>query len=70
MLEHPLVTQINRRGYPLSLVERKEDKVFDFFGDEITGNEKFYDFDGDLVLLDNLDKFLTEEFGAKIKYNL
>lgn len=67
MLEHPMVTQINRYGYPQDLVKQPEHNGFDFYGQELLVGDKFYEFDGDIVSEENLEKFLVEELGFEIK---
>lgn len=64
MLEHPLVTQINRTGYP-NLIAQKEHCGIDFFGEEILSGDEIVEIDDEVILKDNLERFLHEEYNAK-----
>ncbi|WP_433958880.1 YqaI family protein [Cytobacillus horneckiae] len=67
-MDHPLVTQIERTGYP-NIIDQPEQNMlgFDFFGDEILGGDEFVEYDGELILVDNLNRYLSEEMGFEFK---
>lgn len=54
MLEHPLVSRINRTGYPT-----KEIIIRDKYGDEILPGDSVVEYEGSVVLHDNLERFLV-----------
>jgi Hypothetical protein Yqai len=66
-MDHPMIMQIERYGYPENLSEQTEHCGTDFFGDEILeGDEVIEDQEaGELVLKENLEKYLNEEYGFK-----
>lgn len=59
MLEHPDITCTERTGYP-NLVAQPEHAGIDYFGDEILEGEDVVEFDGEIILKENLEKFLVE----------
>ncbi|MEC1155676.1 YqaI family protein [Cytobacillus horneckiae] len=61
-MEHPLVTQIERTGYP-NMIEQPEHIGIDFFGDEILDGDEFVEYEDELILIDNLNRYLVEEMG-------
>ncbi|MBN6889811.1 YqaI-like protein [Cytobacillus horneckiae] len=65
-MDHPLVTQIERTGYP-NMIDQPEHAGIDFFGDEILDGDEFVVYDGELVLVDNLNRYLAEEMGFEFK---
>lgn len=65
-MDHPLVTQIERTGYP-NMIDQPEHAGIDFFGDEILDGDEFVEYDGELVLIDNLNRYLSEEMGFEFK---
>lgn len=65
-MDHPLVTQIERTGYP-NMIDQPEHTGIDFFGDEILDGDEFVEYDGELVLVDNLNRYLSEEMGFEFK---
>ncbi|MFS0593966.1 hypothetical protein AB1L05_20475 [Cytobacillus horneckiae] len=65
-MEHPLVTQIERTGYP-NMIEQPEHAGMDFFGDEILYGDEFVEYEGELILIDNLNRYLVEEMGFQFK---
>lgn len=42
----------------------------DYYDDEIYADEGFYDFDGDWVLEDNVDRYVKEVFIAQADYRV
>ncbi|MEX3715414.1 hypothetical protein ABFV99_23870 [Cytobacillus horneckiae] len=65
-MDHPLVTQIERTGYP-NMIDQPEHAGIDFFGDEILDGDEIVEYDGELVLVDNLNRYLSEEMGFEFK---
>ncbi|WP_433956955.1 YqaI family protein [Cytobacillus horneckiae] len=65
-MDHPLVTQIVRTGYP-NMIDQPEHAGIDFFGDEILDGDEVVEYDGELVLVDNLNRYLSEEMGFEFK---
>ncbi|MED2940686.1 YqaI family protein [Cytobacillus horneckiae] len=65
-MDHPLVTQIERTGYP-NMIDQPAHAGIDFFGDEILDGDEFVEYDGELVLVDNLNRYLAEEMGFEFK---
>jgi len=65
-LEHPEITQVNRTGY-VNMVAQSEHAGVDYFGTEILiGNEIVTDDNtGEVVLKEDLEKYLEEEYGFK-----
>lgn len=66
-MDHPMIMQIEREGYPENLSEQPEHCGTDFFGDEIlAGDEIIEDQEAnEIVLKENLEKYLNEEYGFK-----
>ena len=60
------MTQIERTGYP-NMIDQPEHAGIDFFGDEILDGDEFVVYDGELVLVDNLNRYLAEEMGFEFK---
>ncbi|MGN7176238.1 YqaI family protein [Paenibacillus sp. FSL R5-0490] len=58
-MNHPMIDQIERSGYP-NMVTQPEHVGFDYFGDEILDGDDIVEYDGEIILKDNLDRFLTE----------
>ncbi|MET3088712.1 YqaI family protein [Priestia megaterium] len=65
-LEHPEITQVNRTGY-LNMVAQSEHAGVDYFGTEILiGDEIVMDDNtGEVILKEDLEKYLAEEYGFK-----
>lgn len=59
MLEHPMVTEIEKTGYPNALAQ-PECCGIDYFGNELLSGDEIVEFDGEIVLRDNLMEFLSE----------
>lgn len=60
LLEHPLITQVERTGYP-NMVQQQEHYGVDFYGAEILEGDEIVEFDGEIILKENLERFLSEE---------
>jgi hypothetical protein len=70
MLEHPDITRCNRTGYPEGihdLINQPEHNGFDYFGKEIlSGDDIVIDEEmGEVILLDNLEKYLERVYGMR-----
>lgn len=63
MLEHPTITKINQLGH----LEQEEHAGTDFFGDEILSGDDIVIYDGETILKENLERYLTEEMGFEFK---
>ncbi len=63
-VEHPTITEINTFGYPKDMYEDQHCGT-DYFGTEIIEGDEIFELDGETVLLDNLERFLTEFAGGK-----
>jgi Hypothetical protein Yqai len=65
-LEHPEITQVNRTGY-VNMVAQSEDAGVDYFGTEILIGDEIVTDDntGEVVLKEDLEKYLEEEYGFK-----
>lgn len=61
-IEHPDITRMRRYG---DLRNDPEFFGYDCLGDEIFYGEEVVEIDGELVLQDNLQKYLVEFYGAK-----
>lgn len=60
MLEHPMVSRINRTGYPENVIKQPECAGIDYFGSEVLEGDEIVEYDGELILKENLERFLTE----------
>ena len=67
MRDHPVVEQMNRFGYPKEVFEQPEHCGLDYFGEEILTGDKVYEFDGEMVLEENLEQYLVEVLGFEIR---
>ncbi|MEH7087395.1 hypothetical protein ICR95_20745 [Priestia megaterium] len=65
-VEHPEITQVNRTGY-VNMVAQSEHAGVDYFGIEILIGDEIVTDDntGEVVLKENLEKYLEEEYGFK-----
>lgn len=65
-LEHPEITQVNRTGYA-SMVVQSDHAGVDYFGTEILIGDEIVTDDntGEVVLKEDLEKYLEEEYGFK-----
>ncbi|MEI2392176.1 hypothetical protein V8V55_20445 [Priestia megaterium] len=65
-LEHPEITQVNRTGY-VNMVAQSEHAGVDYFGTEILIGDEIVTDDntGEVVLKEDLEKYLEEEYGFK-----
>jgi hypothetical protein len=66
-MEHPMITQINRTGYPKGNQEQPEHFGIDAMGDEIlVGDSIVVDPTNDEIILeDNLEDYLIERLGFR-----
>ncbi|EFV79304.1 hypothetical protein HMPREF1013_00220 [Bacillus sp. 2_A_57_CT2] len=65
-MNHPMIDQIERSGYP-NMVEQPEHLGIDYFGDEILDGVDIVEYDGEIILRDNLERYLTEVMGFEFK---
>jgi hypothetical protein len=66
-IEHPMIMQINRTGYPKGIHEQPEHFGIDAMGDEIlVGDSIVVDPTNDEIILeDNLEDYLIERLGFR-----
>jgi hypothetical protein len=64
-LQHPDITRTLKTGYP-NLVEQPEHMGVDYFGFEILTGDEVVEYDGEIVLRENLHDFL-QELGFEFK---
>jgi hypothetical protein len=62
-MDHPLIERTLRTGYPYPIDEAHHGT--DFWGNEIVRGEDVVEIDGDLVLQDDLQQYLSEVKDAK-----
>lgn len=70
--DHPMIQQIERTGYPRSYLPVDEEPKqtmpeVDYYGSKIIEGEKYIVVDGDIVLMENLERFLSEEWHLEFK---
>jgi hypothetical protein len=65
-VEHSEITQVNRTGY-VNMVAQSEHAGVDYFGTEILIGDEIVTDDntGEVVLKEDLEKYLEEEYGFK-----
>jgi hypothetical protein len=68
MLEHPVTTRILRTGYP-NMLAKSEHYGIDYFGDEILVDDDIVEDPntGEIVLKDNLERYLHEVYDFKFQ---
>ncbi|WP_353739166.1 YqaI family protein [Cytobacillus oceanisediminis] len=66
MMDHPTVNQIQRTGYP-NIVAQPEHAGIDYFGDEILVGDDIVEYDGEIILRDNLERYLKEVMEFEFK---
>jgi len=68
-LEHPEITQVNRTGY-VNMMAQSEHAGVDYFGTEILIGDEIVTDDntGEVVLKEDLEKYLEEEYGFKFTF--
>jgi Hypothetical protein Yqai len=64
-MEHPQITEMNRKGV-LNALNQPECQGLDFFGNEIVIGDDVVEYEGEVVLRDNLNEFL-EALGFTFK---
>jgi hypothetical protein len=64
-LEHPSIVQANKTGYA-NVLNQPECQGLDYFGNEIVTGDDVVEYDGEVVLRDNLNEFL-EALGFTFK---
>lgn len=58
-LEHPTITRTLRTGYP-NVIKQPEHSGTDYFDCEVLEGDDIVEYDGEVVLKENLEKFLSE----------
>ncbi|WP_141433708.1 YqaI family protein [Bacillus sp. 03113] len=66
MLEHPDIVRVEKTGYA-NLVEQPEHFGTDYFGDEVLLGDEYIEHDGEIILKENLDRYLTEVMEFEFK---
>ncbi|WP_309087159.1 hypothetical protein [Domibacillus sp.] len=68
-MDHPLIQQIERTGFPEHFQERESDyPIEDIFGDEIMSNDIYFVMkDGSVVLEQNLAEYAVQYLDASEK---
>jgi hypothetical protein len=56
-IEHPAITEMNRKGY-INMLNQKECCGIDWFGFEILNGDEIVEFDKEIVLTEHLEDFL------------
>lgn len=63
MRDHPVIEQMEKYGY----LEEEEPIAIDYFGNPVfSGDKVAQDTDGEIVHIDDLERFLAEKHGFKI----
>lgn len=65
-MNHPMIDQIERSGYP-NMAAQPEHVGIDYFGDEILDGDDLVEYDCEIILKDNLERYLTEVMGFEFK---
>lgn len=65
LLEHPAITEMNRKGF-VNVLNQPECQGLDYFGNELLSGDDVVEYDGEVVLRDDLYKFL-EAIGFTFK---
>lgn len=67
MIEHPMVTQINRTGYPREMEEKPQHFGIDAMGNKILIGDSIVvdEENGEIILEDNLEDYLIEKRGFR-----
>jgi len=66
MGDHPTIEQVQRTGFP-NMVAQPEHAGIDYFGDEILDGDDIVEYDGEIILKDNLERYLTEVMEFEFK---
>jgi hypothetical protein len=61
-LEHPSITEVNRKGY-IGLANQSEHAGTDVYGTEILSGDDVAIDGNEMILKDNLEKYLYEVYG-------
>lgn len=64
--DHPVIDRMERTGYPVPVADVEHCGV-DVFGDEILEGDNYVEADGELILADNLQRYLEEYYQFKFK---
>ncbi|MCM3705341.1 hypothetical protein M3205_06310 [Cytobacillus firmus] len=66
MMDHPTVNRIQRTGFP-NMLAQPEHSGIDYFGVEILEGDDIVEYDGEIILRDNLERYLTEVMEFEFK---
>jgi hypothetical protein len=61
-----MISRIEKTGYP-NMMDQQEHYGCDFFGDEILEGDEVVEYDGEIILKENLERFLAEEMDFVFK---
>lgn len=62
-IEHPIIAELNRKGY--AGATDQECWGTDYYGELIVSGDDVAEFGGDIVLKDNLERYLSEIWDFK-----
>lgn len=65
-MDHPMIERIQRTGFP-NMVAQPEHAGIDYFGDEILYGDDIVEYDGEIILRDNLERYLKEVMEFEFK---
>lgn len=67
-IEHPVITQMERTGYP-SAINHVEAVGVDYFGNEIWPGDDYIEdpANGEMVLQDHWQEYMSEVYGLEFK---
>ncbi|MBU8773216.1 hypothetical protein KM923_27370 [Cytobacillus oceanisediminis] len=66
MGDHPMIEQVQRTGFP-NMIDQPEHAGIDYFGDEILDGDDIVEYDGEIILRDNLERYLKEVMEFEFK---
>lgn len=65
-MEHPVITQMNRKGYA-NMITQPEHAGIDYFDTEILAGDEIIEDNGEVVLKENLERYLAEVYGFQFR---
>lgn len=66
-LEHPAITRTLQTGYPEPIEQAEHIGSVDYFGSEIIEGDSVIEDDGEIILEENLQRYLKEVLGFEFK---
>ncbi|MED4461824.1 YqaI family protein [Metabacillus fastidiosus] len=66
MRDHPVIKAMERTGFS-NMVAQVEHVGIDYFDHEILVGDDIVEFDGEVILQDNLERYLSEVLGFEFK---